>query len=106
RRAVLAASSSFAHKLVRGPAEWPSPERVAADAEFIKMLLDGRIKECWEKFPDYAKFVVNEMGGRPIAFLLGGLTATGATKFQTAQFGPYGQSSASGNASVSLKVAA
>ena len=106
RRAVLAASSSFAHKLVRGPAEWPSPERVEADKKFIQMMLEGRIQECWEWFPDYTKFVVGEMGGRPLALLLGGLAATGAKKFETAQFGPYGQSSASGNANVSLKVAA
>jgi 3,4-dihydroxyphenylacetate 2,3-dioxygenase len=106
RRGVIAASSSFAHKLVRGPAEWPSPERVEADKKFIQLMLEGKVAECWEWFPDYTKFVVGEMGGRALAFLFGGLAAMGAQKFETAQFGPYGQSSASGNASVSLKVAA
>ena len=106
RRAVIAASSSFAHKLVRGPAQWPSPERVEADRKFIAMMMDGKLKDCWSWFPDYAEFVHGEMGGRALALLLGGLAATGGTKWQSAQYGPYTQSSASGNASVSLKMAA
>jgi len=64
-----------------------------------------RIDEAWAGFADYARFVVNEMGGRPIALLLGALTAAGATDWETAQFGPYAQSSASGNANISLKAA-
>ncbi|MDJ0948550.1 MAG: hypothetical protein QNJ94_06480 [Alphaproteobacteria bacterium] len=106
RRGLVAASSSFAHKLERGPEKWPSQERQDRDREFIGLLLDGRIDDAWAGFADYAGFVVNEMGGRPIALLLGALTAAGATKWETAQFGPYGQSSASGNANVSMKVAA
>ncbi len=104
RRAVLAASTSFTHKLVRGPAEWPSEERLRADRAFIALLLAGRIDEAWEGFADYTKFVIGEMGGRGLALLLGGLAATGAERFETAQFGPYGQSSASGNANLSLAV--
>ena len=106
RRAVLVASSSFTHQLVRGPAEWPTGERMDADHRFIGMLLDGKVKECWDQFPEYTRFVVGEMGGRALALLLGGLAATGGTKWETAQFGPYGQSSGGGNASVSLKAAA
>ncbi len=105
RRGLVAASSSFAHKLERGPEKWPSQERQDADHKFIGMLLEGRIADAWAGFADYAEFVVNEMGGRPIALLLGALTAAGATSWETAQFGPYGQSSASGNANVSLKAA-
>ena len=106
RRAVLVASSSFTHKLVRGPAEWPTEERMEADHKFIALLLEGRVGEAWEWFPEYSKFVVGEMGGRSLALMLGGLAATQAKTFDTAQFGPYGQSSGSGNASVSLRVAA
>jgi len=106
RRAALVASTSFAHKLVRGPEKWPTPERLEVDRKFIAMLLEGRVGEAWDWFPEYADLVVNEMGGRALALLLGGLAATGASRFETAQFGPYGQSSGSGNASVSLKVAA
>ena len=104
RRAVLAASTSFTHKLVRGPAEWPTDERMQADREFIALLLEGKIDAAWAGFADYAQFVVGEMGGRGLALLLGGLAATGAERFEAAQFGPYGQSSASGNANVTLNV--
>lgn len=106
RRAVLAASSSFSHKLVRGPEQWPAEARIEADRRFIETLLAGRLDEAWRGFGDYAQFVVGEMGGRALALLLGGLAETGATRFETAQFGPYGQSSGSGNANVSLKLAA
>lgn len=106
RRAVIAASTAFAHRLVRGPAAWPTDERKTADLKFIDMLLEGRLEEAWTWFPDYAKIVDAEMGGRSLAFMLGGLMATGAGRFETAQFGPYAQSSAAGNANVSLKVAA
>ena len=73
-------------------------------ATFIALLLAGQIDEAWEGFADYAGFVVGEMGGRGLALLLGGLAATGAKRFETAQFGPYGQSSASGNANLTLGV--
>ena len=106
RKAVFVASSSFSHKLVRGPEQWPTPERVAADEVFIKLLLDGKIDEAWAGFKTYAEFVVGEMGGRVLATMLGALAASGASRFDTAQFGPYGQSSGSGNANISLKAAA
>lgn len=106
RRAVVAASTSFTHKLVRGPAEWPTPERVEADKKFIDMLIDGKIGECWAWFPEYTDFVVGEMGGRALAFFLGAVSTIETDQWENAQFGPYGQSSASGNANVSLKAAA
>lgn len=105
RRAVIAASTSFTHKLVRGPAEWPSAERVEADKEFIAKLLAGQIDECWQTFPEYSDFVVGEMGGRALAWFLGAASTMNAESWDNAQFGPYGQSSASGNANVSLKAA-
>ena len=104
RRAVLAASSSFSHKLVRQPEAWPTEERQHADREFIALLLAGDLNEAWAGFPDYAKFVVGEMGGKALALLLGGLTAASAGSFETAQFGPYAQSSGSGNANVSMRL--
>jgi 3,4-dihydroxyphenylacetate 2,3-dioxygenase len=101
-----AVERAFAHRLVRGPAAWPTDERKEADLKFIDLMLEGRLDEAWAWFPEYAKIVDAEMGGRSLAFMLGGLMATGADKFETAQFGPYAQSSAAGNANVSLKVAA
>jgi len=106
RRAVLVASSALAHHLVRGPAEWPTEERQAADRKFIELLLKGDIETAWNGFDDYARLVVAEMGGRALATLLGGLAASHGKKFDTAQFGPYAQSSGSGNANISMKVAA
>jgi len=106
RRAVLAASSAFSHKVVRGPDQWPTKERQDADRAFIAKLLDGEIDAAWQGFAEYADFVAGEMGGRVLAWFLGGLAATGASRFETAQYGPYSQSSGSGNANVSLKVAA
>ncbi len=104
RRAVLVASSSFSHKLVRGPSEWPTEERIEADRQFIELLLAGNVDRAWAGFPDYARKVVGEMEGRALALLLGGLAASGGSRFDTAQFGPYGQSSGSGNANISLRV--
>lgn len=106
REAVFAASTSFAHKLVRGPQFWPSEERQEADRQFIELLLAGRFAEAWAAFPDYAKTVVAEMGGRVLALMLGAASAMGARRIDGARFGPYGPSSGSGNASVSLRRAA
>lgn len=105
RRVVLAASTSFAHKLVRGPALWPSPERVAADRKFIDLLVAGKIAEAKQWFPDYAEDVVAEMGGRVLALFLGALEAMGG-RIEAKEYGRYCQSSASGNHNLSLKRAA
>jgi 3,4-dihydroxyphenylacetate 2,3-dioxygenase len=105
RRTVVAASTSFAHKLVRGPDRWPSPERVEADRKFIDLLLAGKIGEAKAGFPDYVQQVVAEMGGRVLALLLGAAEAMGG-KLETRTYGRYCQSSASGNHNVSLKIAA
>ncbi len=105
RRVVLAASTSFAHKLVRGPSQWPAPERVEADRKFIDMLLAGNIAEAKRIFPDYATKVVAEMGGRVLALFLAAAEAMGG-RYEGKTYGAYCQSSASGNHNVSLKLAA
>jgi 3,4-dihydroxyphenylacetate 2,3-dioxygenase len=104
-RAVFLASCSLTHKLVRGPEQWPAPERMELDRSFIKMLCDGRISEAKRWFADYARQVVAEMGGRDIAAMLGCL-AEGEEPYTGRQFGAYGQSSASGNTSVAVWPAA
>lgn len=103
RRAVFVASTAFAHKLVRGPDRWPTDERQALDHRFIDMLKDGRIAEARAWFPEYTQAVVGEMGGRAIATLLGTLDDGSSATFEGHQFGPYGQSSASGNTSISIR---
>ncbi len=103
RKAVVLASSSFSHKVVRGPDLWPTEERQEADRKFIDMLTEGRIAEAKAWFPEYTKFVVGEMGGRNIALMLGGIDDAAGKEYAGTQFGPYGQSSGSGNAQISVR---
>ncbi|MER2552233.1 MAG: hypothetical protein ABTQ28_03070 [Thauera sp.] len=104
RRAVLVASTALSHVLVRGRSNWPLPERMEADARFMERLKAGRIDEAVADFPDYARFVGAEMGGRPLATLLGALRAMTAdsTVLAGRQYGEYTQSSGSGNAVMAI----
>jgi len=75
-----------------------------ADARFMERLKAGRIDEAVADFPDYARFVGAEMGGRPLATLLGALRAMTAdsTVLAGRQYGEYTQSSGSGNAVMAI----
>ena len=102
RRAVFLASTAFAHILVRGRHNWPTPERVAADKALIEMLKGGAVDTAIAGFGDYSRKVGAEMGGRVLATLLGvtrAMAADGAA-LTGRQYGEYAQSSASGNAVV------
>ncbi len=102
RRVAFIASTAFAHALVRGRHNWPASERMAADKAFIELLERGAIDEAVGGFGDYCRKSVVEMGGRPLATLLGvakALQADGTT-LAGRQYGEYAQSSASGNANV------
>jgi 3,4-dihydroxyphenylacetate 2,3-dioxygenase len=100
RRAVFIASTAFAHVLARGRHNWPTPDRMAADRAFIDQLRGGAIDEAIAGLGDYAKRVGAEMGGRPLATLLGALRAMRADQGPLVgrQYGEYAQSSGSGNA--------
>jgi 3,4-dihydroxyphenylacetate 2,3-dioxygenase len=102
RRVVFLASTAFAHVLVRGRHNWPTPERVAADKAFIDKLKRGAVPEALDGFGDYTRLVGAEMGGRPLATLLGvmGAMAAEGAALEGRQYGEYAQSSASGNAVV------
>ena len=102
RRAVLVASTALAHQVARGPALWPSDDQIAADKEFTGRLLAGDLDAIQAGFAAYCKRVYAEMGGRPLATLLGGAAAMKARMggLSGRQFGPYTQSSGSGNASL------
>ncbi|HJO17093.1 MAG: hypothetical protein QF507_03355 [Vicinamibacterales bacterium] len=102
RRALFAASCAFSHELVRGPAEWPTHDRQQLDHEFIQMLTSGRIAEAKSWFKEYNDAVVGEMGGRNLATFLGCLDETSARAYTGKQYGPYTQSSGSGNANIAL----
>jgi 3,4-dihydroxyphenylacetate 2,3-dioxygenase len=101
RKVAFFASCSFTHKLVRGPELWPTEERVALDRRFIDQLTGGRIAEAKAEYANYAQAVVGEMGGRNIAAMLGCLDGT--RRYRGMQYGPYAQSSGSGNANVMLQ---
>jgi 3,4-dihydroxyphenylacetate 2,3-dioxygenase len=100
RRAVFVTSSALSHALARGRQNWPTPERVAADHRFINRLKDGDLNQAIGDFSEYSRFVVAEMGGKPLATMLGAAKsmARGGKSTAARQYGEYAQSSGSGNA--------
>jgi 3,4-dihydroxyphenylacetate 2,3-dioxygenase len=100
RRAALVASTALSHVLQRGRHHWPTPERIEADRRFIDGLKAGRLDEAIGAFAAYSRQVGAEMGGRPLATLLGAGRAMAQDGVGLAgrQFGAYAQSSGSGNA--------
>jgi 3,4-dihydroxyphenylacetate 2,3-dioxygenase len=105
KNVVFCASTALSHDIVRGPAEWPAPDCIEADKEFMDRLMTGKLSEAWNSFPAYVKRTVGEMGGRPLATLLGALDAANGDKWTGEQFGPYVQSSAAGNANIYMRPA-
>lgn len=103
RRAVFLASTALAHRIIRGPDLWPSEEHQAQDRRFIERVQAGDVSGLRRWLPDYAKGVVAEMGGRAIATMLGTLDEGAARRFVGRSYGAYGQSSGSGNMSLSLQ---
>ena len=102
RNIAMVGSTSFAHQIERGQEKWPPKEFMETDFKFIEMLTSGHIKEAKEWLPRYAKQVAAEVGGRVIATVLGTMDET-RERYTGVQHGPYGQSSASGNASVCIR---
>ena len=102
RKIAVVGSTSFAHDIQRGQEKWPSQEFMDTDFRFIDLLKAGKVREAKEWLPVYSKAVKAEVGGRVIATILGTLDEE-HEKYTGVQHGPYGQSSASGNASVSLR---
>jgi 3,4-dihydroxyphenylacetate 2,3-dioxygenase len=100
-RAIFLASCSLSHKLVRGPEQWPAPERIETDRAFIEMLCEGHIAQAKRWFPEYCEKVVAEVGGRDLAAMLGCLDEHRGP-YIGKQFGAYGQSSGSGNTNVAV----
>lgn len=97
KRAMVIASGTLSHKLVRGPEKWPKKEDQKLDHEFVELVTQGRADEIKSFFPSFCKTVDAEMGGRHPAILLG---ATGGT-FR-GKLHAYGPSAGTGNAIVSL----
>jgi 3,4-dihydroxyphenylacetate 2,3-dioxygenase len=99
KRIVLIASSALSHAVERGPEKWPTAERQSMDRQFIQLALDGRSRELIDGFPEWVRPAAAEMGGKPVATMFGALASLldRGDKLDVRQFGPYTQSSASGN---------
>jgi len=92
RRVAIVASSAFAHNLVRGPETWPTAQERAIDDHLIALLTHGELAEARALLPAFATGAKYEMGGKPIAALLGALGDG-----YRGEFYAYGPSSGSGN---------
>lgn len=93
KRVVVISSAAFAHNLVRGPEKWPTPEEQAIDKHMISLLLPGgQLATAKALLPGFASRAKYEMGGRPLATLLGAMT----DDYRGELYG-YGPSSGSGN---------
>ena len=98
RRAVVLASTALSHFLVRGRDNWPTPERIAADETFLRRFVAGDLDALIADLPDYARLVVAEMGGKPLATALGAARAmAGGQTLAGRRYGDYTRSSGSGN---------
>lgn len=92
RRVAIVASAAFAHNLVRGPETWPTAEEKAIDDHLIRLLSAGELAEARTILPAFATRAKYEMGGKPLAALLGALG-----EGYRGDFYAYGPSSGSGN---------
>ena len=92
RRVALVASSAFAHNLVRGPETWPTPSERAIDDHLIALLTRGELGAARAVLPAFATGAKYEMGGKPVAAMLGAL----GDDFRGECYA-YGPSSGSGN---------
>lgn len=102
KRVIFISSTALAHKLARGPSLWPPQQHIDDDHKFIELLCAGKIDEAKSWLPAYSKNVVAEMGGRNLATFLGTFDTANGNKYAGRQFGAYGQSSGTGNASVAV----
>ncbi len=104
KRVIVVVSNALTHLVVRGPDTWPLPEHQEMDQKFIGMVKETAVGDAIEWLPEYARDAKCEMGGRGLGVFLG---AAAALQQETddlvgKQYGPYAQSSASGNANLAL----
>lgn len=108
KRVVLVASSALSHAVERGPEKWPTADRMELDRQFIERTLAGDYRAVIADFPGWTKAAAGEMAGKPIATLFGALASVldEGHAVSATQFGPYTQSSGSGNANLLYRTAA
>ena len=104
KRIVFVSSCALSHDVVRGPDLWPTEERQKLDRKFIELTTEGRVAELTAWIAEFIRDGVAEMGGRTISSMVGGIEALAEDHGELVgtQFGPYAQSSGSGNAHVAV----
>ena len=104
KRIVFVSSCALSHDVVRGPERWPTKERQILDRKFIDLARKGRVAELTAWLPEFIRTGVAEMGGRTISSMVGGIEALAQDHGELVgkQFGPYAQSSGSGNAHIAV----
>jgi hypothetical protein len=107
KRVVVVVSNALTHLIIRGPEKWPLEEHMAMDHKFIDMVKAADVDGALDYLPGYARDAKCEMGGRGLGVFLGAAKAleNDVNKLAGAMYGPYGQSSGSGNANLSLVAA-
>jgi 3,4-dihydroxyphenylacetate 2,3-dioxygenase len=102
RRVVFISSCALSHQLIRGPELWPSPENQALDQKFMDLLCEGKVRETIEFMPTFSRAATAEMGGRTLCGMVGAMAALEKARgpLRGRRYGPYAQSSGTGNASV------
>lgn len=102
KKIIFLASCALAHQVTRGPELWPSDEHQALDRRLIGMLCQGDAEGLADWIGEYSREAYAEMAGRPLAGLIGAMKAMAESGEDLIgeQWGPYGQSSGTGNASV------
>lgn len=107
KRVIVVVSNALTHLVVRGPATWPLPEHQEMDQKFIEMVKAGDVDGATNYLPEYARDAKCEMGGRGLGVFLGAAKAleNSTGPLSGAQYGPYAQSSGSGNANLALVAA-
>ena len=102
RRVVFISSCALSHKVVRGPELWPSEEMQALDRRLVDLMRAGKADELVAWAAEYCAETVAEMGGRTICGMIGAMDAMDKASgpLEGRQYGPYAQSSGSGNANV------
>ncbi len=102
RRAVFVSSCALSHEVLRGPKLWPSDAMQALDRRLLALLSGGETRELVAWAPTFCEEAMAEMGGRTLCGMIGAMDAMerAAGPLQGHQYGPYAQSSGSGNATV------
>lgn len=104
KKIVFISSCALSHEVARGPERWPTEQRQRLDQRFIELTTEGRVTELAAWLPEFIREGVAEMGGRTISSMVGAAEALADEHGDLVgqQFGPYAQSSGSGNAHLAV----